>query len=684
MARWLRRTPGAAHPRIEFGADYNPEQWEPEVRAADIALMREAGVTVATVGVFSWARLQPAPDRWEFGWLDEVLDLLHDGGIAVDLATATASPPPWLHHRHPEILPVDADGRTLGPGGRQHWRPTSPVFRRHALELVRTMAGRYGEHPALAAWHVSNELGCHNAEDHSPDAEAAFRDWLRERYGGDLDALNRAWGTSFWSQYHGDWDEIRTPRRVPPGTHPNPGQRLDFDRFCSDALREHLRAEVAVLRELTPDVPVTTNFMVMNETKGMDYASWAAEIDIVANDHYVVPGPQARDELSFSANLTGNLAGGEPWWLMEHSTSAVNWQAVNRPKRAGEMHRDALTHLAHGADAICYFQWRQSAAGAEKFHSAMVPHAGPDSRTFRDVVALGQRLQDLAAVAGSRRVPARAAVLFDWPSWWAAEQPFTPSDQVRYRDEALGWYRAFLDVGVRADVIPAGANLAGYEVVVAPMLHVVGPDRAAELAAFVDAGGHLITTWWSGIVDEHAHAVLGGHPGALRELLGVRVEEFAPLEPGGTVTLDDGSVADVWTEPVDLVDPSVEVLVRYTGEGSAAAAADLTGLPAVTRRPVGTGSASYVSTRIAGRGPLLRRLLDAAGVVPELPGELAGRVELVRRDGYRFLVNRGDAPVDLASLGAVDALAGLPSEVLPGRGVTVLAEDGVSRAGRRG
>ena len=549
------------------------------------------------------------------------------------------------------------------------------MFRRYALQLVRAMADRYGGHPALAAWHVSNELGCHNVHDHSPDAEAGFRDWLRERYGGDLAALNHAWGTSFWSQHLGDWDEIRTPRRTGPGTFPNPGQQLDFDRFSSDALRAHLRAEVAVLREITPDVPVTTNFMVMSETKGMDYASWTPEIDIVANDHYVVPGPQARDELSFSANLTGNLAGGDPWWLMEHSTSAVNWQEINRPKRPGEMHRDALTHLAHGADAICFFQWSQSLAGAEKFHSALVPHAGRDSRVFRDVVALGERLRDLSGVAGARRVPARAAVLFDWPSWWAAEQPFGPSVQVRYREEALGWYRAFLDAGVRADVVPAGVGLAGYEVVVAPMLHVVGPERAAELAAFVDAGGHLVTTYWSGIVDDHAHAVPGGYPGALRELLGIRVEEFAPLEPGGTVTLDDGSTGDVWTEPVDVVDPAVEVPVRYTGGGTAVAAADLAGRPAVTRRPVGAGSASYVSTRLADRGPVLRRLLDAAGIVAELPGELAGRVELVRREGFRFLVNRGDAPVDLAPLGTVEAHDG-PPDVLPGRGVTVL-RDGI-------
>ncbi|MFP5071819.1 beta-galactosidase [Pseudonocardia nantongensis] len=674
MSRWLRPTAGSGHPRLEFGADYNPEQWPREVWARDVELMRSAGVTIVTVGVFSWARLQPRPDTWDFGWLDEVMDLLHAGGIAVDLATATASAPPWLHHRHPEILAVDAGGRTVWPGGRQHHRPTSPVFRRYAMALVERMARRYGDHPALAAWHVSNELGCHDVADHSPDAEVAFRAWLQRRY-GDLGALNRAWGTSFWSQHYGDWAEIMTPRAVGPGAVPNPTQALDFDRFSSDALRDHLCAERDLLHTLTPDVPVTTNFMVMAETKGMDYASWAPEVDIVANDHYVFPGlgaATARDELSFSSNLTGNLAGGDPWWQMEHSTSAVNWQPVNPRKRPGELARDSLTHLAHGADAICYFQWRQSAAGAEKFHSAMLPHAGPDSAVFRDVTALGATLADLAPVAGARRVPARAAILWDWPSWWAVEQPFTPSSELRYRDEALGWYRAFLDAGVRADVVPAGADLSGYELVVAPVLHVVGPERAAELAAFVDGGGHLVATYSSGTVDDDAHALLGGYPGALRELLGIRVEEFAPLATGSTVTLDDGSTGDLWSEPVQLTDGAVEVLARYTGDGTDPGAADLAGLPAVTRRPAGAGSASYVSTRLDDRAPLLRRLLAGAGIHPELPGELCGRVELVRRGGFRFVINRTEAPVSLAPLGGIASLAGLPAATLPPRGVTVL------------
>lgn len=680
--RWLRRPGPHARPGdparpdehtpsgLSYGADYNPDQWPREVWDEDVRLMREAGVTVVSLAIFSWARIQPTEDTWDFAWLDEVMDLLHENGITVDLATATASPPPWLTTKHPEILPQTRTGETLWPGARQQWRPTSPVFREHALRLVERMAERYGDHPALVAWHVSNELGCHNVYDFSEDAANAFRTWLRERY-ATLDALNAAWGTAFWSQRYSDWDQILPPRLA--ASHPNPTQQLDFKRFSSDALQQYLRAEAEILRRATPGVPVTTNFMVMGETKGMDYAAWADEIDFVSNDHYVLPGPQALDELSFSANLTGGIARHRPWFLMEHSTSAVNWQPVNVAKKPGELARDSLTHVAHGADAVCYFQWRQSAAGAEKYHSGMVPHAGERSRLFRDVVALGATLRDLAPVAGSDQAPARAAIAFDWDSWWTSELDSHPTDRLRYRQEALDWYSAFLALGVRADVVPVAADLTGYDVVVAPVLHVVPAALRDRLTAFVEGGGHLVTTYFSGVVDQDDHAWLGGYPGALRDLLGVRVEEFAPLLDHESATVEVGGEqleATLWTEPVDVVDPAVEVVGWYkTGEQA--------GRAAITRRPVttgaGTGSAAYVSTRFGREGlvPVLARLLDDAGVRSELPAAARGLVELaVRTNGtedFWFLVNRTAQPVEVPDV-AGDVLVG--RRLTPSAGTT--------------
>lgn len=670
---WPRWPDEPARPRFGYGADYNPEQWPRGVWEEDLRLMRRAGVNIVTLGVFSWSRLQPASDIWDFGWLDEIMDRLHENGIAVDLATATASPPAWLTTAHPEILPVTRTGETVWPGARQHWRPTSPVFRRHALEVTTALAERYGGHPALAAWHVSNELGCHNVHDYSEDAATAFRAWLRERY-ATVDGLNHAWATDFWSQRYTDWEQVLPPRLA--ASHVNPTQQLDFARFSSDALRDHLRAESAILRGLSPGVPITTNFMVMGHVAEMNYADWAHEVDFVSNDHYVRPEPDGADELSFSANLTGGLARGRPWYLMEHSTGAVNWRIVNPPKAPGEMARDSLLHVAHGADAVSFFQWRQSAAGAEKYHSAMVPHTGAESRIFQDAAELGRVLaEDLREVAGSRRLPARAAIVFDWESRWAVGRDSLPSSLLDVHREALDWYTAFLEAGVRVDVLPTDADWEVYDLVVAPLLHVLPETTAKRLNDYATGGGHLVTTYFSGIVDENDHVYLGGYPGPLRDLLGLRIEEFAPLPEGARVSLDDGSTGTVWSDRITVTSEETEVLARY-------ADGPLAGGAALTRRPLpGGGGAAYVSTRLdeIHRVSLLGRLLADAGIDGELPEELRGRVELaVRVDEdaqYRFLTNRTDEPVELHGLPGSPLTGATTSEegthVLPPRGITV-------------
>lgn len=653
--------------RFFFGADYNPDQWPREVWDEDIRLMQEAGVNVVSLAIFSWARIQPRAGEWDFEWLDDIMDRLHAGGIAVDLATATASPPPWLTTAHPEILPVTADGRTLWPGGRQHWRPTSPVFREHALVLVEKLAERYAEHPALIAWHVNNELGCHNAYDYSDDAARAFRAWLLERYGS-LEAINDAWGTAFWAQRYSDVDQIIPPRLA--ASENNPTQLLDFNRFSSDALVAHLRAENEVLRRITPDVPITTNFMVMSGTKAMDYATWTDDVDFVSQDHYLEPGPGAIDDLALSASRCASLASFEPWWLMEHCTSAVNWREVNRPKRPGELARDALTHLAHGADAICFFQWRQSVVGSEKYHAAMLPHAGADSRLFRDVVALGSTLQQIAEVSGSEPLPAAVGLVLDHDSWWATDQPFIPSAAIDHRAEVGAWYSALLDAGVRVDVVGTADDLASYRVLVAPMLHVVPAELAERLTAAVEAGTHLVTGFFSGIVDRDNHVVTGGYPGALRDLLGIRVEEFHPLLPGESVTLDDGATGTHWCELVDVAD-GTEVLRRYVdspvGDGAA-----------VTRARRGSGSATYVSTKLDPHhlSGLAAELVADAGVTPDVdlaePGAFITAIRRGPESDYVFVIPRNPESTVNPGTPTGDVLLGSLDAPMPGTDVLVL------------
>ncbi|HXM56208.1 MAG TPA: beta-galactosidase, partial [Candidatus Dormibacteraeota bacterium] len=313
---------------LAYGGDYNPEQWPEEVWREDVRLMREAGVNLVTVGVFSWSWLEPEPGRFEFGWLDRVLELLHGAAVSVDLATATASPPPWLAHRHPETLPVLADGTRLWPGGRQHYCPSSPAYREAARRLVEALADRYGRHPAVVLWHVNNEYGNHVPSCWCDESAAAFRAWLRGRY-GTLDALNEAWGTAFWSQRYAAWEEVLPPRRAPTWT--NPSQELDFRRFSSDAVLECFEMERAVLAERSPDVPVTTNFIGF--LKQMDYWKWAAREDVVSNDSYPDPSdPDAHVGAAMVADLMRSLGGGRPWLLMEQTSNRVNWRERNAAK----------------------------------------------------------------------------------------------------------------------------------------------------------------------------------------------------------------------------------------------------------------------------------------------------------------------------------------------------------------
>ncbi len=660
MTRWVTWPDGAT--RIGYGADYNPEQWPREVWRDDVALMREAGVSIVSLGIFSWARLEPADGSYDFTLFDEVMDLLHEHGIAVCLATGTASPPVWLVRKHPELLPIDADGRVLGFGGRQSWCPSSRPFMSYATRLTRRLAEHYREHPALVAWHVSNEYGCHNSRCYCDTSAREFRRWLAERY-ATVAELNRAWATDFWAQRYASFDEVEPPRLAP--TFCNPTQQLDYARFSSDELLAQYLAEREVLREITPGVPVTTNFMANLGTKNMDYLRWGPEQDIVTTDHYLAEWhPEVAAELAFGADLTRGCAGGAPWMLMEQSTSAVNWGQVNRPKAPGEMWRNTLAQVARGADSISYFQWRASAGGAEKFHSAMVPHAGRDTRVYREVVEQGRRLALLSDLVGARSKN-RVAVLFDYPSWWASEQDSHPRQDFSYRDTVLAWYVPLWRANVGVDVVGVDADLSAYDLVVVPGLYLVSDATAASVAAAAERGATVLVTYFSGLVDDDDHIRLGGYPGAFRDLLGVRVEEFVPMRDGDSVGLSDGSTVERWAE--DLVATTAVPVLSYAG-------GPLDGKPAVTVRDAGAGRAWYVSAELSTdtRTALVTRLLGEAGVGPV--AQWTGDLELVRRGDVLIAINHSDAPATVAATGT-DLLTGTTHDagvLVPAGGTVVL------------
>lgn len=645
-------------PGLSYGGDYNPEQWSRDIHVEDIELMQQAGVNALSVGIFSWSWLEPSEGQYDFDWLDEIMDNLGAAGIKVALATATAAPPAWLVRKHPEILPVTADGTVLGPGSRRHYSPSSSVYRRYAAGITRALADRYKDHPALALWHVDNELGCHVSEFHGPEDTAAFRAWLGRRY-GTIEALNEAWGTAFWSQRYGSFEEVRTPGPAPSTL--NPTQQLDFARFSSWALIDFYSMLVNVIREVTPDIPATTNFMATSATKALDYFDWAKHMDVVANDHYLVAAdPERHIELAFSADLTRGIASGKPWMLMEHSTSAVNWQPRNTPKLPGEMQRNSLAHVARGADAVMFFQWRQSRAGSEKFHSAMVPHGGTNTRVWREVVELGAALRAMSAVQGSL-VESRTAIIFDYESWWASELDSHPSADVKYLDLLRAFHRALFLRGITADFVHPSANLDGYDLILACTLYSVNDADAANIAAATTRGATVLVSYFSGIVDENDAVRLGGYPGAFRDLLGINVEEFHPLPEGGAATIsaagsgNAGWSGRVWSEHVHLA--GAEALATFTEY-------PLEGVPALTRNATGTGSAWYLATFPDAKAldGIVGTLLEESGVtapVVAVPG-----VELTRRraadgTGYLFAVNHGtsDAVVDASGR---DLISGTP------------------------
>ncbi|MGD7042969.1 beta-galactosidase [Jeotgalibacillus proteolyticus] len=585
-------------PRMLHGADYNPEQWleYPEVFEEDIRLMKLANCNVMSVGIFSWAMLEPKEGTFDFKWLDHVLDTFAENGLFAFLATPSGARPAWMSQKYPEVLRVEKNRVRNLHGVRHNHCYTSPIYR-EKIEVINTkLAERYGNHPAVIGWHISNEYG---GDCHCTYCQNAFREWLQKRYTS-LQELNHAWWTTFWSHTITDWSQVESP--APHGENFVHGMNLDWKRFVTDQTLDFFNHEVNALKKHSQDLPVTTNFMEAYE--GLNYWKFKESVDVVSWDAYPTWHDE-RDESKLAAwfsllhDLKRSIKNGQPFMLMESTPSATNWQEVSKLKKPGMHALSSIQAVAHGSDTVQYFQWRKSRGSSEKLHGAVVDHYGSENtRVFQEVSQLGGVLQKLDEVVGTSVQP-ETAILFDWENRWAINDAQGPRNSgMHYEEQIRRHYKPLWDEGIPVDIIDMECDLSSYKLVIAPMLYMLRAGAGEKIEAFVEAGGIFVTTYWSGIVDEHDLCFLGGFPGPLRKTLGIWSEEIDALydHEKNQISLTDNNSLGLtgMYEAHELCE-----LIHLEGaEAIAYYEQDFyQGRPAITENHFGNGTAYYAASR---------------------------------------------------------------------------------------
>ena len=623
------------HHKIAFGGDYNPEQWDEATWAEDMRLFKLAHIDTVTLNVFSWAALQPAEDTYDFSRLDRIMEMARENGLKVILATSTGAHPAWMARKYPEILRTEPNGIKRKFGGRHNSCPNSPVYRKFSVRLAEKLAERYAHYDNIIAWHISNEYG---GECYCENCEKAFRVWLRERY-KTIDAVNRAWDTAFWSHTFYDWDEIVLPdyRSEHWGNERScfQGISLDYRRFNSDSILDCYQLEYEAVKKHTPHIPVTTNLMEFY--KPLDYQKWAKYMDFISWDSYPSPD-HTPAQMALSHELMRGLKDGKPFVLMEQTPSVTNWQPFNSLKRPGVMRLWSYQAVAHGSDSVLFFQMRRSVGACEKYHGAIIDHAGHENtRVFREAATLGGELDKLGDRLLGSRIEAEVGLLFDWDNWWAMEYSAGPSVLLKYRDEVQNYYNALHSRNIPTDVIAVDADFEKYRVIVAPVLYMVKPGVDEKLRQFVKNGGTLVTTFFSGYVDETDIVTVGGYPGKLRDILGIWVEESDALPEGAANHFTWEGQRHEATILCDLLhSEGAEVLARYEEDFYA-------GMPVLTRNALGAGRAYYAAARSdrAFYEKLMETVCREQSVLPVLDTpEGVEAVERVNGNGrFLFLLN---------------------------------------------
>lgn len=628
-------------PHIIHGSDYNPDQWldSPNVLKEDMRLMNLANCNEMTVGIFSWSQLEPEENIYDFSFLDKTINDIYKAGGKVILATPSGARPAWLSQKYPEVLRCNDRFERMHHGLRHNHCYTSPVYRQKVAKINRLLAERYGTHPAVIAWHISNE---YSGACYCPICVSEFREWLKKKY-GTLENLNKKWWTAFWSHTFTDWEQIEPPS--PIGELRIHGLTLDWKRFISYQTTDFMKNEISAIRSVNKDIPITTNLMGFYNV--LDYRVLAKEIDFVSWDNYPAWSDKEDDDilLASSTALKHDLNRSlkhRPFLMMECTPSLVNWHNYNKLKRPGMHMLSSMQAIAHGSDSVQYFQWRKSRGCSEKFHGAVVDHIGNENtRVFKDVSTLGKRLNGLDMIAGTL-TDAKVAMLFDWDNKWAIDesQGFALKDKKVMQTLEM-CYKPLWERGIDTDVIGRDDNFSPYKVLICPMLYMVSDELQKKLVSFVQNGGILLCTYMTGMVDENDLCHLGGFPaGKLKEVFGIWNEEIDTLFPFETVKVKSYDFGE--TVAIDYCElihaDSAEVLAEYDQEF-------YKGMPAATINKYGEGYACYVAFRDKGDyiKNIINMLLNKVDVVSGFDGELPyGCTAHTRTDGeqvYVFLEN---------------------------------------------
>lgn len=647
-------------PKMWYGGDYNPEQWDAATMEEDIRMFKLANIDVATVNVFSWALIQPSEDEYDFSKLDAIIERLTKDQIYICLATSTGAHPAWMAHRYPDVTRVDYEGRKRKFGGRHNSCPNSPTYRKYSAAIAEKLAERYASYEGLVVWHVSNEYGGYCYCDNCAEA---FRSWAKQRY-GTLEALNKAWYTAFWGHTFYDWAEIVPPNALSEEWSGNRTSfqtiSLDYRRFQSDSLLECFKLEYDAIRKYSKDVQITTN--LMGTYPELDYFKWAKEMDVVSWDNY----PSLDTPFSFTAMshaLMRGLKSGQPFMLMEQTPSQQNWQPYNSLKRPGVMRLWSYQAVAHGADTVMFFQLRRSIGACEKYHGAVIEHVGHEhTRVFRECAELGAELVKLGDTLLDSRHQSKVGIVYDWENRWALDLTSGPTIDLKYVEQVHRYYDAFFKQNIQADMISVEEQLDQYEIVVAPVMYMVKPGFAQKVEQFVANGGTFITTFFSGIVNENDLVTIGGYPGELRKVLGIWAEEIDALLPSQSnqIVMKDayGALQGEYFCNIlcDLIhSEGAEVLATYGSDF-------YKGMPTLTKNRFGKGDAWYVATNgdEAFLSDLIKTIVEQRGIKP-LIAPVAG-VEVTERvkgeQRFLFVLNHNNeaAEVDLGDISGIDLL----------------------------